>query len=327
MQRIVISENVEGSQVDDLRRQFDVVFDPDLWKSPATLREAVREADALMVRNQTGVDAALIAAGRRLAVIGRLGVGLDNVDCEAASAAGVVVAYAPEQNTISVAELALGMMLSLARMLPAADRSAKGGAWDRKRFMSGIELYGKTLGVVGMGRIGFLTAMRARAFGMDIACFDPQVSPDAATVSEARAELMGLDELLATADFVSCHVPETPATVNLFNYERFCRMKPTAYFVNTSRGKVVDEAGLSRALTEKRIAGAALDVRSTEPPAGPLSTADNLILAPHIGAFTVEGQARVVASVCRDVAAVLQGRPARNFFNFATPRNNKERPA
>jgi D-3-phosphoglycerate dehydrogenase / 2-oxoglutarate reductase len=326
MQRIVISENVGGPEIDALRRQFDVVFEPDLWNSPAALREAVREADALMVRNQTPVDAALIASGRRLAVIGRLGVGLDNVDCAAASAAGVVVAYAPEQNSISVAELALGMMLSLARMLPAADRSAKSGAWDRKRFMNGIELYGKTLGIVGMGRIGFLTAMRARAFGMDIACFDPQVSPDAATVTEARARLMGLDELLATADFISCHVPETPATVNLFNHERFSRMKPTAYFVNTSRGKVVDEVALARALAERRLAGAAMDVRAIEPPDGPLSAADNLILAPHIGAFTVEGQGRVVASVCHDVTAVLQGRPARNFFNFATPRH-QERPA
>lgn len=323
MHRILVSENVTGSEMEVLKKQFQVTFEPELWKSPQKLREAARDADAILVRNQTAVNAELIAAAQKLSVIGRAGVGLENVDCPAATAAGIVVVYAPEQNSISVAELALGMMLSLARMLPAADRSAKSGAWDRKRFMGGIELYGKTLGIVGMGRIGFLTAMRARAFGMDIVCFDPQVSPDAATVTETRARLVGLEELLARSDFISCHVPETPGTINLFDYEKFCRMKPTAFFLNTARGKVVNEAGLSRALEEKRLAGAALDVRATEPPDGALSTTDNVILAPHVGAFTVEGQERVVTSVCRDIAAVLRGRPPRNFFNFATPRRER----
>jgi D-3-phosphoglycerate dehydrogenase len=269
------------------------------------------------------VNAELIAAGRKLLVVGRMGVGLDNVDADAASAAGVVVCWAPEQNSISVAELALGMMLSLARMLPAADRSAKAGQWDRKRFMNGVELYGKTLGVIGMGRIGFLTAQRARAFGMDVIAFDPAVSPDSPLVSEARAKLLPLEQVLQQADFITCHTPETPKTLKLFDYSKFSLMKPTAYFVNTARGKVVDEEGLMRALKEKRIAGVALDVRSQEPPAGPLSEADNVILAPHIGAFTVEGQERVVTSVCRDVAAVLRGEAARNFFNFPAPRKGK----
>jgi D-3-phosphoglycerate dehydrogenase len=319
MSQILVSENITGSEMDALRRQFTVTFDQELWKSPQDLRDAARSAEAIVVRNQTRVDGELIAAAPKLKVIGRAGVGLENVDCTAASAAGVVVVYAPEQNSISVAELAIGMMLALSRMIPAADRSAKSGAWDRKRFMSGVELYGKTLGVVGMGRIGFLTAMRARAFGMDIVAFDPQVSPDAPAIVETRAQLTSLDELLSRADFVSCHVPETPQTIGLFDYARFCRMKSSAYFVNTSRGKVVDEVALARALEEKLIAGAALDVRAKEPPDGPLSTAENVILAPHIGAFTVEGQERVVSSVCRDVAAVLNGQPPRNFFNFPSP--------
>ena len=321
MQRIVVSENITGRQMDELRKQFDVVLDPELWKSPQKLREAMRDAQAIIVRNQTKVDAELISAASRLKVIGRAGVGLENVDCDAASAAGVAVVYAPEQNTISVAELAIGFMLALARMIPAADQSAKSGQWDRKRFMSGIELYGKTLGIVGMGRIGFLTAMRARAFGMDVIAFDPQVSPDSPTVTETKARLTSLDEVLASADFVSCHVPETPGTIKLFDYQKFCRMKSSAYFINTSRGKVVDEAGLARALQEKRIAGAALDVRAKEPPDGPLSSADNVILAPHIGAFTIEGQDRVVTTVCRDVATVLSGGAARNFFNFPKPKH------
>jgi D-3-phosphoglycerate dehydrogenase len=323
MAQILVSENITGSEMEALRREFQVTLDADLWKSPQKLREAIRGADAILVRNQTKVDAELIAAGSKLKVIGRAGVGLENVDCAAASAAGVVVVYAPEQNSISVAELAIGMMLSLARMIPAADRSAKSGAWDRKRFMNGVELYGKTLGVVGMGRIGFLTAMRARAFGMDVVAFDPQVSPDAPVIVETRARLTSLDDLLAGSDFVSSHVPETPQTINLFNYERFCRMKSGAFFLNTSRGKVVDEAALLRALDEKRIAGAALDVRAQEPPDGPLATAENIILAPHVGAFTVEGQERVVTSVCRDIASVLRGQPARNFFNFPRPGGQK----
>jgi D-3-phosphoglycerate dehydrogenase len=323
MAQILVSENITGTEMDALRREFQVALDADLWKSPPKLREAICDAEAILVRNQTRVNAELIAAGPKLKIIGRAGVGLDNVDCAAASKAGVVVAYAPEQNSISVAELAIGMMLSLARMLPAADRSAKSGAWDRKRFMGGVELYGKTLGVVGMGRIGFLTAMRARAFGMEVVAFDPQVSPDAPVIVETRARLTSLDDLLAHSDFVSCHVPETPQTINLFNYERFCSMKPGAYFVNTSRGKVVDESALVRALEEERIAGAALDVRANEPPDRPLSTAENVILAPHIGAFTVEGQERVVTCVCRDIASVLRGQPARNYFNFPRPGGQK----
>jgi len=323
MSQVLVSENITGKELSALREKFAVALEPELWKSPDKLRNAIRDAEAILVRNQTAVDAELIAAGRRLKVIGRAGVGLENVDCSAASAAGIVVVYAPEQNSVSVAELAIGLMLALARSIPAADRSAKSGAWDRKRFMGGVELYGKTLGIVGMGRIGFLTAMRARALGMDVIAFDPQVSHDAPVIIETRARLTGLDEVLAEADFVSCHVPETPRTINLFDYEKFCRMKSSAFFVNTSRGKVVDEAGLARALQEKRLAGAALDVRVKEPPDSPLSTADNVILAPHIGAFTVEGQERVVTSVCRDVAAVLTGQSARNFFNFATPRREK----
>jgi D-3-phosphoglycerate dehydrogenase len=320
MPRILVSENITGSDMDALRKQMDVTFEPDLWKDAKRLREIIVDYDAIMVRNQTKVTADLINAGKELQVIGRAGVGLDNVDCDAANAAGVVVAYAPEQNSISVAELALGMMLALARELPAADVSAKSGAWDRKRFANGVELYGKTLGLLGLGRIGFLTAMRAKAFGMKIVACDPMVSADSPMVVESGARLTALSELLAVSDFVSCHIPETPKTAKMLGYEQFSKMKPTAYFINTARGAVVDEPGLAKALEEKKIAGAALDVRAAEPPAGPLSKAENVLLMPHIGAFTVEGQERVVRTICRDVAAVLRGEAARNYFNFAQPR-------
>jgi D-3-phosphoglycerate dehydrogenase len=317
---VLVSEAVAGREMDALRASFDVTYDPELFKDPQRLNELLPAYRALIVRNQTQVNADLIAAGQRLLVIGRAGVGLDNVDHDAASKAGIVVTFAPEQNSISVAELALGLMLSLARMIAAADRSSKGGGWDRKRF-TGTELFGKTLGIVGLGRIGFLTAMRARAFGMDVLVHDTQVNPDAFTVSETRAALVSLPELLKRSDFVSVHVPETPATIGMFDDERFELMKPSAVFINTSRGKVVDEDALVRALEQKRIAGAGLDVRTKEPPVrGALEEMDNVILTPHVAAFTEEGQDRVVTCVCRDVAAVLNGQAAKNFFNFATPR-------
>ena len=195
-----------------------------------------------------------------------------------------------------------------------------GGGWERQRFV-GTELYGKNFGVVGLGRIGFLTATRARALGMNILAHDNFISPDSVAVAETHAELLGLDELLAQSDFVSCHTPLTPETRHFFNYEKFCRMKPTAFFLNLARGEVVDENGLIRALQEKKIAGAGLDVREQEPPApSALAGMDNVILTPHIAAFTREAQDRVLAAACQDVTAVLEGRVPKNFVNFPKPK-------
>lgn len=320
MRDVLVTENIGGAEMDALKRSFDVMFEPEMWKSPEKLMGAVGDYRAIIVRNQTQVNSELIGAGKKLVVIGRAGVGLDNVDAKTATKAGIVVAFTPEQNSISVAELALGMMLSLARMIPAADRSTKSGKWERQRF-TGTELYGKTLGIVGLGRIGFLTAQRARAFGMEIIAHDNFVSPDSAMVVESRARLVGVDELLDRSDFVSCHLPKNPETVNFFDDAKFAKMRPTAYFINTSRGEVVDEDALIRALQEKKIAGAGLDVRAKEPAtSGPLYEMENVLVTPHIAAFTAEGQDRVVTAVCKDVAAVLRGEPARNFVNFPKPR-------
>jgi D-3-phosphoglycerate dehydrogenase len=215
------------------------------------------------------------------------------------------------------------MMLMLARKLAAANQHAHEGGWERQRFV-GTELYGKNFGVVGLGRIGFLTALRARALGMNILAHDTYVSPDAVAVAETHATLLSIDELLAQSDFVSCHVPLTPETKHFFNYDRFCRMKPSAFFLNLARGEVVDENGLVKALREKRIAGAGLDVREQEPPAAgsPLAEMENVILTPHIAAFTREAQDRVVTATCQDVAAVLAGGTARNFVNFPQPKRS-----
>lgn len=317
---VLVTEQMDGAALDELRQHFDVEFAPELWRDEAVLLERVARCRALIVRNQTKVSRALIGAAGRLEVVGRAGAGLDNVDVAAATDAGVLVCYTPEQNAVSVAELAMGMLLALARRLPAADRSTRSGKWERQRF-TGTELYGKTIGVVGFGRIGFLLAMRARAFGMRVLAHDPFVSPDAVTVVESGAEVVPLDELFARADVVSCHLPSTPATRGFFDSERLGRMKPSSLFLNLARGEVVDEPALIAALQSGRLAGAGLDVRATEPPApSALDAMDNVILTPHVAAFTEEAQTRVVAAVCRDVGAVLGGRVPAYAANRPTPR-------
>jgi D-3-phosphoglycerate dehydrogenase len=317
---LIIPENFSGQWIDQLKREFRVVHDPDLWRSPDRLKRMLPGCRALLVRNQTRVSADVIEAAPQLQLIGRAGAGLDNIDVSAATAAGVVVASTPDQNSISVAELALGMMLGLARKLPEASVHTRKGGWERQRFV-GTELYQKNLGIIGLGRIGFLLALRARALGMNILAHDLYLNPDSVAATESGAELLSLDDLLERSDFVSCHVPLTTGTTHFLRYEHFCRMKYGAFFLNLSRGEVVEEQGLIAALREKRIAGAALDVREQEPPGeSPLGEFDNVILTPHIGAFTREAQERVIAAVCQDIRSVLGGQPAKNFVNFSKPK-------
>jgi D-3-phosphoglycerate dehydrogenase len=325
MPDILISENIRGAAVDVLRARFEVSLQPELWKSAGELAEQVRNCRALMVRNQTPVTEELLASAKELLVVGRAGVGLDNIDVKAAEQAGIVIASTPDQNAISAAELTMGMILSLARMIPAADRDTKRGNWSRQNFV-GMELYGKTLGIVGAGKIGLLTARRAMAFGMEIVAYDPYLSPDNVLLSDLRAELVSLDELLRRADVVTCHLPATRETKGLMNSARFRSMKRGALFVNTSRGAVVVEGDLAAALQSGALGGAALDVRATEPPAtGELEALPNVILTPHIAAFTREAQDRVTRAVCEDVARVLDGKPAINAVGSALPRRTATR--
>ena len=320
MTDVLVSENVGGEAMDALRQRFDVAFEPELWRDATQLAARIAGCRSLIVRNQTRVTADLLAAADAVCVIGRAGAGLDNIDVAAASDAGIVVTSTPDQNAVSVAEMTIGLMLCLARRLCAADASTRAGGWERQAF-TGVELYRKTLGVLGLGRIGFLTAMRARAFGMDVCAHDPFVRPDSGIVTELRARLVGRDELAAMADFVVCHLPAGAGTRHSVDAAWLGRMKPTACFINTSRGEVVDEDALLEALVGQRIAGAALDVRGREP-AGRDAFADlpNVVLTPHIAAFTKEAQRRVVATVCHDVSAVLRGEPALHFANFPLPR-------
>ena len=319
MPDVLISENITGAAMDALREQFDTVFEPELWRQPDRLLAVIPAFRALIVRNQTQLTRALIEAGTRLEIIGRAGVGMDNVDLDAANECGIVVALTPEQNTNSVAELVIGLLLSLARMIPEADRDTKAGGWNRWRFI-GTEISGKTLGVVGLGRIGSSTAVKARALGMEIIAYDPYVDPESLRAMEVRARLTSFDEVLTRADYVTAHVPENTETRGMFGAEQFERMKPGAFFINAARGGVVQEAALLQALQAKRIAGAALDVRQQEP-AQPSAFDElpNVILVPHMGAQTHEAQRRVVTAICRDVAAVLRGEEARNFANFSKP--------
>lgn len=320
MPDILISENMHGAAVDELCARFDVLRLPDLWKNPEQLAAKVTDCRALMVRNQTQVTARIMSGAPKLIVVGRAGVGLDNVDVKYAAEAGIVVSFTPDQNAVSVAELAIGLMLSLARFIPEADRDTKTGNWSRRNFL-GTELYGKTLGIIGAGKIGYLTARRARAFAMKVIAYDPFLSSDNVLLSDLQADLVELDELLARADIVSCHLPATPQTTGLLNRARFSKMKRGAFLVNTSRGRVISEPDLIAALKSGIVGGAALDVRATEPPvAGELEAMPNVILMPHVGAFTREAQERVTRALCADVARVLDGMPALNAVSAAVPR-------
>ena len=307
MSKILVTENIIGKQMEILKKTFDVRFDPELWKSPDKLKEIVPDFEALIIRNQTMITSDLITVANKLKVIGRHGGGIDNVDLNAATQAGVLVTYAPEQNAISVAELVIGLILCLARKISAADRSTRKGEWERQRF-TGTEIFNKTIGIIGLVRIGYRVGTRARTFGMDIIAYDPYINQDSLNVSELQAPLLSLNDLCHQADYVTCHLPLTDETKKIFNYEMFCSMKPTAFFINLSRGGVVNEEGLLRALQNKQIAGAALDVRQDEPPMKDMfSEMENVILTPHVGGITEESRERVVSCVCKDVAAVLQG--------------------
>ena len=325
---ILITEDFDSPAIQELGGKYKVVRDPALWKNTAALKEKIRDARTIMVRNQTRLTAEMLAAADRLLAIGRLGVGLDNIDVEAATKFGIVVVSPLNANAVSVAELTLGLILTLARKVPLADRLTRAGGWDRKT-CTGIELEGKTLALCGLGRIGRLVALRARALGMRLVAFDPFVKSDSPALSGLDVTLCEkLEAALAAADFVTVHSPLTAETKHLFNARAFAAMKPGAFFINTSRGGVMDEAALLAALRNGHLAGAALDVREIEPPiTGAFETLNNVILTPHVGAFTVEAQTRTFEAVCDDLDRILRGEPAANFVNIPSPKKQRRFPA
>ena len=300
---VVIAEELAPSAIDVLAYDFDVRH-VDGTDRAALLAE-VAEADALVVRSATRVDAEVVAAATRLKVIARAGVGLDNVDVPAATARGVMVVNAPTSNIVSAAEQAIALLLAVARHTASASASLKKGEWKRSKY-TGVEVQGKTVGVVGLGRIGVLFAQRMAAFGTRLIAYDPYIQP--ARAAQLGVRLVGLDELLRESDFISVHLPRTPETVGLIGEKELAMVKPGVRIVNAARGGLIDEQALTEALRDGRVAGAGLDVYSTEPATGlPLFEFDNVVCTPHLGASTAEAQDKAGLSVARSVKLALQG--------------------
>src|SRR3954469_20665466 len=309
--RVLVAEPVAEEGVELLRAEHQV--DERHGLSRDELCGIIGDYDALIVRSQVQVDAELIGAGRRLVVIGRAGVGVDNVDLDAATRAGIVVVNAPTGNTIAAAEHTLALLYGVARKIAAADASVRRGEWKRAQF-TGTELRGKTLGIVGLGKIGQAIAVRARAMEMTVVAADPYVTDEQA--ANLGVELVSFDDLLPRVDVLSVHVPMTRATKGLIGTAAIARMKPTAILLNVARGGVIDETAVAEALREGRLGAAAIDVFEQEPPAGsPLLDAPNTLLTPHLGASTAEAQVAVAEEVADQVLDVLAGRPARYAVN------------
>ncbi len=310
MARILVSEELAPSGLSALTKAGHEV-DVRLGLTPAELAAAVAGADALIIRSATQVTAEVLDAGRNLVVVGRAGIGLDNVDVTAATARGVMVVNAPQSNILSAAEHTLAMLLAQARNIPQAHAALIGGKWERSRW-EGVELYGKTLGIVGLGRIGTLVAQRALSFGMRLVAFDPYVSPDRAR--QLGIELLSLDELVAQSDFITLHVAKSKETVGLVGRELLARARPGLRVVNVARGGIVDEEALAEAIREGRVAGAAIDVWATEPTTtSPLFELDSVVVTPHLGASTREAQDKAGVTIAEQVVLALAG----EFVPFA----------
>lgn len=319
--RILVVEPLAAEGLELLRRHHEV--DERLGLPREEIIAILPEYDALVVRSQVKADAEMIAAGTRLVVIGRAGVGVDNVDLDAATRAGITVVNAPTGNTIAAAELTIALLFALARKVAAADASMRRGEWKRSQF-TGIEVRGKTLGIVGLGKIGQAIAKRARAMEMTVLASDPFVTPEQA--ANLGVELVTFDDIVTRSDAITVHVPKTKATTGLINAAVIERMKPGVLLLNVARGGVIDEADLAAALRAGRIGGAGIDVYTAEPPTGnPLLEAPNTVLTPHLGASTEEAQVAVAEEVAEQILDVLDGRPARYAVNapLLTPETAK----
>ena len=314
---VLIAEELSPATIDALGPDFDV-RNVDGTDRPALLA-ALADAHAVLIRSATRIDAEALAAAPQLKVVARAGVGLDNVDIKASTAAGVMVVNAPTSNVISAAELTIGHILSLARHIPAAHASLAGGAWKRSSY-TGAELFEKTVGILGLGRIGGLIAERLRAFGVRVVGYDPYVTP--ARAQQLQVELLSFDEVLRQSDFVTVHMPKTPETTGMISTAQLAAMKPTAYVINVARGGLIDEDALYEALTTGVIAGAGLDVFTSEPPAEGgsahrLLALPNVVVTPHLGASTDEAQEKAGVSVARSVKLALEGDLVPDAVNVA----------
>jgi D-3-phosphoglycerate dehydrogenase len=318
--RVLVTEELAARGLDAMRAA-GLEVDERLGLTPDALRGVVGDAAALVIRSATQVDDTLLAAASELVVVGRAGIGLDNVDVDAATRRGVMVVNAPQSNVLSAAEHTLALLLAQARNVPQADADLRRGKWNRSRW-EGVELHAKTLGIVGLGRVGVLVAQRAHAFGMQLLAYDPFVSSD-------RARQLGvtlvpaLDELVRQADFLTIHLPKTPDTLGLVDADLLTHAKPTLRIVNTARGGIIDEAALADALREGRVAGAAIDVWATEPTTeSPLFELPNVVVTPHLGASTAEAQDKAGQTIAEQVVLALRGEFVPYAVNLAATEAN-----
>jgi D-3-phosphoglycerate dehydrogenase / 2-oxoglutarate reductase len=304
---ILITDGLDARGQSILRASANVDYRD---RTPADeLIKVIADYDALIVRGQTRVTAAVMDAAPKLKVVGRAGVGVDNIDVEAAKKHNITVVNVPASTTVAVAELAVGLLLALAREIPRADMAMKQGQWLKKQF-EGVELNGKTLGVIGFGRIGTEVGKRASAFGMNVVTYDPNISEH--ELMDGNAEPVSLQDLFAWSDFISLHLPLNVQTRDLIGPQAFSQMKDGVRIISTARGGIIDEAALLSALNSGKVAGAALDVFEKEPPGlTELISHPRVIATPHIGAQTAEAQVRAAEDIANEVLAALQGKPLR----------------
>ncbi|UCG10023.1 MAG: phosphoglycerate dehydrogenase [Dehalococcoidia bacterium] len=313
MMKVLVSDPLSEEAVKRLREHAEV--DVKTGLKPEELIPIIGDYDALAVRSQTQVTAEVIKAGQKLQIIGRAGVGIDNIDVEAATQQGIIVVNAPTGNTVSAAEHAIALMFALARNIPRANTSLKGGEWRRSEFM-GTELRGKTLGLIGLGNVGSEVARRVRGLEMKLIGHDPFVSDEYA--KKLQVELVPMEQLLKASDFISLHLPLTPQTKGLIGAKELALIKPTARIINTARGALIDEEVLANAVKEKKIAGAAVDVFPKEPATeSPLFGVDNIIVTPHLGASTTEAQVLASTDIAEQIIDVAQGKLPRYAVNAA----------
>jgi D-3-phosphoglycerate dehydrogenase / 2-oxoglutarate reductase len=313
MPKVLVSDPIDQVGIDILSQVAQV--DVKINLSPEELVQAIADYDGLMIRSGTRVTQAVIEAGKQLRIIGRAGVGVDNVDVPAATRRGILVVNSPEGNTVAAAEHAVAMMLSLSRHIPDANQSVKEGKWDRKSF-TGVEVYKKTLGVVGLGKIGAHVAGIARSMGMRLLAYDPFLSNERA--EQLGCQLVELDVLFRESDYITLHLPKTPETYHLIDAVALSKMKPNVRIVNCARGGIIDEAALAEALQQGKIGGAALDVYEDEPLGESVlrSLGKDVILTPHLGASTEEAQVNVAIDVAEQIRDVILGLPARSAVNI-----------
>jgi D-3-phosphoglycerate dehydrogenase len=310
--KILITEKIADSGIESLKKEFDVDVKLDLAKDKPKIVEVIGDYNALIIRSATKVDKDILDAAKNMKIIGRAGIGVDNVDVEEATKHGIIVANAPQSNIISAAEHAMALMLALSRNIAKADKSLREGKWERSKF-EGAELYEKTLGVIGLGKIGMLVAERSAGFGMNLIAYDPYLSSEKAR--QLGIKLVDkLDDLLKEADFITVHLPKNKETLGLIGEKEIAKMKSTARIINTARGGIIDEKALAKAIDEGKIAGAGFDVYETEPCTdSPLFSVENAVVTPHLGASTEEAQDKAGITIAEQVMAGLKG----EFVSFA----------